>query len=80
LPCSGGGREKNTELNNATVPIIWMGNEALFAGLQLRGSKVVLDFEKLRKNRPKESLKHVWHLFELFPFGRLSYDERENTW
>ena len=77
---SGGGSEKNTELNNAAVPVLWMGNEALFAGLKLRDSKVVWDWAKLAETRPKESLVHVWHFFELLPFKRLSYDKRANTW
>jgi hypothetical protein len=83
---SGGGNEKNTELNNAAVPVLWMGNEALFAGLKLGDPKVlgeyraVWDWWKLAKTHPKESLTSVWYFFELLPFKRLSYDGRGNTW
>ena len=80
LAHSGGGSEKNTELNNAAIPVLWMGNEALFAGLKLRDSRVVWDWAKLAATRPKESLTHVWHFFELLPFKRLSYDKQRKTW
>jgi hypothetical protein len=80
LAHSGGGSEKNAELNNAAVPVLWMGNEALFAGLKLRHSEVVWKWDKLATTRPKESLKNVWHFFELLPFKRLSYDQQSHTW
>ena len=77
---SGGGSMKNTELNNAAVPVIWMGNEALFAGLKLTVSRVVWDWNTLEQTRPKESLTWVWRFFELLPFRRLSYDKSGKTW
>jgi len=80
LAYSGGGSEKNTELNNAAVPVLWMGNEALFAGLKLRASKVDWQFEKLATTHPKGSLTYAWRFFELLPFERLSYDKRVTTW
>jgi len=80
LAHSGGGSEKNAELNNASVPVLWMGNEALFAGLKLRHSEVVWDWDKLKDTSPNESLKSVWHLFELLPFKQLSYGQPDKTW
>lgn len=72
---------ENTELNNATIPVLWMGNEAIFAGLKLRQSKVGWDWEKLEKTQPIESLRSIWHFFELLPFKRLSYDDKWGvTW
>ncbi|KAF8814000.1 hypothetical protein BYT27DRAFT_7219939 [Phlegmacium glaucopus] len=76
----GGGSENNAELNNAAVPVLWMGNEALFAGLKLRHSEVVWKWNDLAETRPKESLIYVWHFFELLPFKRLLYDQPGNTW
>jgi hypothetical protein len=77
---SGGGTRDNTKLNNATVPVLWMGNEALFAGLKLSESRVEWNWEELQKTTPTESLKYIWHLFELLPIKRLSYDKQGNTW
>jgi hypothetical protein len=79
-PHSGGGRKNNAELNNATVPVLWMGNEALFAGLKLERSEVVWNWDELKKTRPHESLTNLWHFFELLPFKRLSYGQPSTTW
>jgi hypothetical protein len=79
---SGRGNEKNTELNNAAIPILWMANEALFAGIKLEDPKVLKDYKvvwdwgKLAETHPKESLTNVWHFFKLLPFKQLSYDNR----
>lgn len=78
---SGGGSTSNTELNNAAVPVLWMGNEAMVAGLKLGQSRVVWDWDKLRETWPTESLSFVWRLFEILPFKRLSYvDDKRVTW
>lgn len=77
----GGGSTSNTELNNAAVPVLWMGNEAMVAGLKLGQSRVVWEWEKLRETRPTESLSLVWRLFEIVLFKRLSYvDDKHITW
>jgi hypothetical protein len=76
---SGGGNEKNEKLDNAAVPVLWMGNEANLAGLRLKPSKVQWDWEQLKQNKPVKSLRSVWRWFELWPFKRLSYDDRSST-
>ncbi|KAH7928737.1 hypothetical protein BV22DRAFT_1058171, partial [Leucogyrophana mollusca] len=75
----GGGSKKNTRLNNATVPVLWMGREAMIAGLKLYPSKVEWNWDELRKMKPAESLTWVWRVFEMFPFKRLSYTDRQKT-
>ena len=71
--CSGGGNERNQDLNNAAVPVLWMANEARFAGLRLHPSKVHWSWEELKNSRPKESLNFIWGIFERLPLRRLSY-------
>ncbi|KAI9455298.1 hypothetical protein F5148DRAFT_1226410 [Russula earlei] len=67
------GNQKNAELNNTAVPVLWMGNEAWIAGLGLEPSKVEWEWEKLKYARPQESL------LEIFPFKRISYRDKDST-
>jgi hypothetical protein len=61
-------------MNNSSITVLWMGNEALVAGLDLDPPRVIVwEFDKLRDTRPSESLTFFWRLFELFPFKRLSF-------
>jgi hypothetical protein len=76
---SGGGAQPNKEMNSAAVPVLWMGNEALLAGLRLTASKVNWDWDQLKDTSPRESLVHVWRLFEVLPFKRLSYADKKDT-
>jgi hypothetical protein len=73
---SGGGLRINDRLDNAAVPVLWMGNEAQHAGLKLEPSPVEWNWEELEASKPTESLTSVWHLFELLPFKRLSYADK----
>lgn len=78
---SGGGNVSNAQLNNATIPVLWIGNEALMAGLKLKPSRVEWDWRKLKYSGPTKSLGVVWYLFEALPFKRLTYkDEKSTTW
>jgi hypothetical protein len=80
LVCSsGGGNKSNRKLDNAAVPVLWMGNEANLAGLRLRPSGVVWNWGELKQNKPLKSLRSVWRWFELLPFKRLSYDDKSST-
>ncbi|KAH7920359.1 hypothetical protein BV22DRAFT_1021384 [Leucogyrophana mollusca] len=73
--------KENTELNNAAIPVLWMGREAMAAGLRLNSSKVVWDWTELLSSKPTESLTWAWRLFEVLPFKRLSYKGRQDeTW
>ncbi|KAJ7900848.1 hypothetical protein B0H13DRAFT_1883251 [Mycena leptocephala] len=77
----GGGLRINDKLDNATVPVLWMGNEAQHAGLKLEPSPVEWNWEELETSKPTESLTSVWHVFELLPFKRLSYaDKASMVW
>jgi hypothetical protein len=71
-------------MNNAAVPVLWMGNEAFLAGLRLEESKFnqfEWEWDKLEYTKPTESLKSVWRLFEVLPFKRLSYiNNGHTTW
>ncbi|KAJ6548693.1 hypothetical protein B0H19DRAFT_1265495 [Mycena capillaripes] len=72
---------RNDKLDNAAVPVLWMGNEAQHAGLRLKPSPVEWDWEELEKSQKTESLTSVWRLFELLPFKRLSYaDGKSVVW
>jgi hypothetical protein len=78
---SGGGGQSNTELNNASVPVLWMGNEAFIAGLRLRPTRFEWDWDKLRGSKPKESLTLPWRLLEILPVRRLTYIKKaSHTW
>ncbi|KAJ6589856.1 hypothetical protein DFH09DRAFT_217728 [Mycena vulgaris] len=69
----GGGVGINDKLDNAAVPVLWMGNEAQHAGLKLEASPVEWKWEQLETSQPTESLTWVWRLFELLPIKHLSY-------
>ncbi|KAF8878559.1 hypothetical protein BD779DRAFT_1628474 [Infundibulicybe gibba] len=75
----GGGSKSNTELNNAAIPALWMGNEAVTAGLDLTPSRAEWDWDKLKEDRPTESLSFVWRILEAYPFRQLSYKDVGST-
>lgn len=77
--CSGGGNKSNKELNNAAIPVIWMGNEARFSGLRLRPSKVQWDWSALSNTKPTESLNIIWKIIEILPIKRLTYTGGQDT-
>ncbi|KAF8347215.1 hypothetical protein F5887DRAFT_882049 [Amanita rubescens] len=75
------GCHSDMYLNNASVPVLWMGNEALIAGLKLHPTQFEWNWDKLRGSKPKESLTLGWRFLEIFPFKRLSYTEKAHyTW
>lgn len=72
----GGGKQQNAELNSEPMPLIWMWDEAHDAGLRFeRQSKWEWEKipEKIRNNKPTNSLTLGWRLMEILPFRRLSY-------
>ncbi|KAF8885150.1 hypothetical protein BD779DRAFT_1442656 [Infundibulicybe gibba] len=75
----GGGVKDNTELNNAAIPALWMGREAMMAGLDLLPSKTVWDWDTLKRDRPTESLSLVWRILEIVPVKHLSYKDKNST-
>jgi hypothetical protein len=76
---SGGGDKDNKALDNAAVPVLWMGNEVMLAGLRLKPSKVEWNWDQLENSKPTESLHSVWRFFEILPFKRLSYDNKTHV-
>ncbi|KAF8870036.1 hypothetical protein BD779DRAFT_1632606 [Infundibulicybe gibba] len=76
---AGSHSDINTELNNAAIPAMWMGNEAAAAGLSLSRSRAVWDVKELRKDRPKNSLSIGWRVLEVYPFKQLSYKDLDST-
>ena len=71
---SGGGNVNNIELNNAAIPLQWMINQSIIAGLRMETSKVTWDMAKLAEMRPKESMTLPYRLIEIFPFTQLTYE------
>ena len=76
---SGGGNVDNSELNNAAVPLQWMVNQSIIAGLRMDPSKVKWDMDKLAKMRPKESMTFPYRLIEAIPFAQLTYEDKTET-
>ncbi|KAF8873815.1 hypothetical protein BD779DRAFT_1451418 [Infundibulicybe gibba] len=76
---AGSHSDINTELNNASIPALWMGNEAMLAGLDLTASRAEWDWNKLKEDRPTESLSVVWWFLEVFLFKQLSYKGTRST-
>jgi hypothetical protein len=70
---SGGGNMPNLELNRFGPALRWMTYEAISGGLRM------LPFtEKWEEPKRNESLVGFWKLLERFPFGRLSYMDKDN--
>jgi hypothetical protein len=69
----------NEKLDVGDVPSLWMANEAMVAGLKLKLSKVVWDWDELEKAVPSNSLTWIWWLVECLPFNRLSYKSAADT-
>jgi hypothetical protein len=65
----------NADLDLESVPLLWMQNEALMAGLHLQQSSVEWNFDDLKRSRPHESLNGVWWLLEWLPFRRREHSK-----
>ncbi|KAF7969864.1 hypothetical protein HWV62_25639 [Athelia sp. TMB] len=74
----GGGNRVNDRLQSGDIPLLWMRNEAMIAGLHLKAADTNMkrtDLERL----PKDSARSIaWLAMELLPFGRLSYKGIDN--
>ncbi|KAJ2931038.1 hypothetical protein H1R20_g6050, partial [Candolleomyces eurysporus] len=70
----GGGNVRNVGMNRSRPPMRWMVLEATAVGLRTKPfERELLSHEQIEV---KESLKGVWHLFELLPFQRLTFTRR----
>ncbi|KAJ7803963.1 hypothetical protein B0H14DRAFT_2384163 [Mycena olivaceomarginata] len=62
-------------LDLAGVQLLWMEGQATTAGLQLDPRTHVWDFEKLKREPPKESLTGpFWWFLEILPLARSTYN------
>ncbi|KAF8873266.1 hypothetical protein BD779DRAFT_1452053, partial [Infundibulicybe gibba] len=76
----GSHSDINTELNNAAIPTLWMGNEAMIAGLDLNPSEAAIwNWDTLKTDRPTKSLTFVWRVLEILPFKHLTYEDSSST-
>ncbi|KAJ7140600.1 hypothetical protein C8R44DRAFT_846729 [Mycena epipterygia] len=72
----GGGNTENITLDLAGVPLLWMENEARSAGIHLLPRTGVWNWELLKKDKPKESLKGpFWWFLERIPLSRSKYTD-----
>ncbi|KAF8870032.1 hypothetical protein BD779DRAFT_623270 [Infundibulicybe gibba] len=58
---------------------MWMGNEAVAAGLNLNPSRAVWNLDALKEDQPTESLSLAWRALEVYPFKQLSYKDLDST-
>ena len=72
---SGGGNVDNQAMDRSTPPLRWMVYEAGAAGLRtalFHGTK-----EKLGEINIIESLTWRWLIFEILPFTRLTFTQKQ---
>ncbi|KIM72979.1 hypothetical protein PILCRDRAFT_734875 [Piloderma croceum F 1598] len=74
----GGGNRENINLQSGDIPLRWMRNEAIMAGLILHPTDIDWKAEDLER-RPERSLKPGWWPMELLPIRRLSYGKKDAT-
>ncbi|KAF7975881.1 hypothetical protein HWV62_8285 [Athelia sp. TMB] len=73
----GGGNRVNQDLQSGDIPLLWMRNEAIKAGLSLSAADInwkSKDLERL----PTNSLTFFWKIIEQLPIPRLSYKGRKS--
>ncbi|KAG1816717.1 uncharacterized protein BJ212DRAFT_1271296 [Suillus subaureus] len=69
-----GSHSDTNVLNFQDMPLLWMREEALEAGLVLHPPKVAFRFEDLKAPKMNNSLTLRWWLLELLPIRRLYYN------
>ncbi|RXW15519.1 hypothetical protein EST38_g10337 [Candolleomyces aberdarensis] len=67
----GGGNVQNIGMDRSRPPLRWMASEAEALGLRLEPFERELSSSE--QTEFQESLKGLWHLFEIFPFRRLTF-------
>ncbi|RDB25592.1 hypothetical protein Hypma_006109 [Hypsizygus marmoreus] len=73
----GGGNLSNRQLSLEGLPLLWMQNEALMAGLRFKHSKINWDKKFLEFRPPSKSLHGVWWILEYLPIRRTSHSHPE---
>ncbi|KAK0199674.1 hypothetical protein DFS33DRAFT_183429 [Desarmillaria ectypa] len=76
----GGSNDPRT-LSLGLVPLLWMENQAIDAGLRFRPRSFFGDWtwENLHKSKPTTSLRSFWRLLEVLPITRYQYTDRNAT-
>lgn len=62
----------NKDLQSGDIPLLWMRNEAIMAGLHLKAADINWKSKDLERS-PTPSLGAIWQILEQFPVRRLSY-------
>ncbi|KAJ7489000.1 hypothetical protein FB451DRAFT_1024675, partial [Mycena latifolia] len=77
----GGGIKNNLNLNLSSVPLLWMENEALSAGLRLhpRPTGGAWNMGDLKKDDVHESLTNAWQPLEYLPLSWMSFKKPEDV-
>lgn len=75
---SGGGYKRNDQLNNSSIPLMWMENEAKAAGLQIKSSHVKWSEAELGEP-PTDSLGLFWKVLEYLPITAWKNDYSESV-
>ncbi|EJD47492.1 hypothetical protein AURDEDRAFT_62168, partial [Auricularia subglabra TFB-10046 SS5] len=72
----GGGATKNPNLDHFGPSLRWMSFEARVAGVRFMQEPQLYVAVELERT---QSLKHFWHLLEMLPFKRLTYQTADRT-
>ncbi|KZP22020.1 hypothetical protein FIBSPDRAFT_859870 [Athelia psychrophila] len=74
----GGGDRVNKALQLADIPMLWMRNEAIMAGLHLEATDIKWKLTDL-EHHTTPPLGAIWEILEHFPIKRLSYKGNQST-
>ncbi|KZP18216.1 hypothetical protein FIBSPDRAFT_829474 [Athelia psychrophila] len=75
------GSHSDVCLTLESVPLLWMENEALMAGLHFSQASINWKVHDLQESKPTESLGGVWRLLEYLPFRwKTNTDSADLSW
>ncbi|KAJ3475673.1 hypothetical protein NLI96_g11682 [Meripilus lineatus] len=73
----GGGNMPNEELNNGSVPVLWMVNQSSAAGLAVTPSRIDWVDAALKSMKPKSAMNLGYRALEILPFARKTYKSND---
>ncbi|KZP19875.1 hypothetical protein FIBSPDRAFT_703711, partial [Athelia psychrophila] len=73
-----GTHSDNTDLQLGDIPLLWMRNEAIMAGLRLKATDIKWKLTDLERDLTP-SLGAIWKILEQLPVRRLSYKGHHTT-
>ena len=85
LLSSGGGYKDNLQLNSASIPLLWMENEATLAGLKLDDRDeesqfhIEWNWDALAKEKPTLSMNMWWRIMEYLPIVWFAAPDEEGV-